>query len=78
MAQPRAESTPVAAGRAHCREAGALVLADAATEVEARAAEQAGADAMATTPAGYTPPCAGPRARIRPWWRPWPLGCPSR
>ncbi|MYV99953.1 nitronate monooxygenase, partial [Streptomyces sp. SID3343] len=35
--------------------AGALVLADVATEDEALAAEAAGADAVATTLAGYTP-----------------------
>ncbi|MFJ8743646.1 N-acetylmannosamine-6-phosphate 2-epimerase [Embleya sp. NPDC127516] len=36
-------------------EVGALVLADVATEAEAQAAEHAGADAVATTLAGYTP-----------------------
>nr|WP_020548846.1 nitronate monooxygenase [Embleya scabrispora] len=35
-------------------DAGALVLADVATEAEARNAEHAGADAVATTLAGHT------------------------
>lgn len=58
---PAAEAWPQLLSRIR-RELRLPVLADIATLDEARAAEQAGADAVATTMFGYTPETAGQRS----------------
>ena len=58
-ARPRAGGLSVPAAIAVARAAGLIVMADCSEEADASAAIEAGADIVATTLAGYTPPTLG-------------------